>query len=70
MNKQVANVQLMAIITRTDLECSIKERLYLYLGIGLANLVNLFNPREMIIDTGDFEKYPELLKVAEENIME
>lgn len=41
-----------------------------YLGIGLANLVNLFNPRELIIDTGDFEKWPALLKVAEEEMME
>ena len=41
-----------------------------YLGIGLANLVNLFNPREIIIDTGDFEKYPDLLKVAEKELME
>lgn len=41
-----------------------------YLGMGLANLVNLFNPREIIIDTGDFEKCPTLLEVAKEELME
>lgn len=41
-----------------------------YLGIGLANLVNLFNPTALIIDTGDFEKCQSLLKVAEEELME
>lgn len=36
-----------------------------YLGIGLANLVNLFNPSVMVINTGDFEGCPSLLKEAE-----
>ncbi len=36
-----------------------------YLGIGLANLVNLFNPSSIVINTGDFKDCPALLKVAE-----
>ncbi len=36
-----------------------------YLGIGLANLVNLFNPSVMIINSGDFENCPSLIKEAE-----
>ena len=36
-----------------------------YLGIGLANLVNLFNPSVIIINSGDFEECPSLIKEAE-----
>ncbi len=36
-----------------------------YLGIGLANLVNLFNPSVMVINAGDFECCPSLIKEAE-----
>ncbi len=36
-----------------------------YLGIGLANLVNLFNPSSIVINTGDFKDCPALLNVAE-----
>lgn len=36
-----------------------------YLGIGLANLVNIFNPSVIIINSGDFEECPSLIKVAE-----
>lgn len=36
-----------------------------YLGIGLANLVNLFNPSTMVINLGDFEGCPSLLIEAE-----
>ena len=36
-----------------------------YLGIGLANLVNLFNPSVMIINSGDFENCPSLIREAE-----
>ena len=39
-----------------------------YLGIGLANLVNLFNPSEIVINTGDFEECPSVIKVAEEEL--
>ncbi|MBQ3022932.1 MAG: ROK family transcriptional regulator [Clostridia bacterium] len=39
-----------------------------YLGIGLANLVNLFNPSKLIINTGDFTNCPSLLSVAKEEI--
>lgn len=39
-----------------------------YLGIGLANLVNLFNPSEIIINTGDFRDCPSLLTLAEEEM--
>ena len=39
-----------------------------YLGIGLANLVNLFNPSVMDINTGDFEGCPSLLKEAEREL--
>ena len=39
-----------------------------YLGIGLANLVNLFNPSVMVINTGDFEGCPSLLKEAEREL--
>ncbi len=41
-----------------------------YLGMGLANLVNIFNPISFIINTGDFSLCPMLLKVAEEELME
>lgn len=36
-----------------------------YLGIGLANLVNLFNPSAIVINTGDFTLCPSLFAVAE-----
>lgn len=39
-----------------------------YLGIGLANLVNLFNPSVMVINTGDFEGCPSLIKEAEQEL--
>jgi len=39
-----------------------------YLGIGLANLINLFNPSVMVINTGDFEGCPSLLKEAEREL--
>ncbi len=39
-----------------------------YLGIGLANLVNLFNPSVMVINTGDFKDCPSLLTIAEEEL--
>ena len=41
-----------------------------YLGIGLANLVNVFNPSSLIINTGDFTDCPTLLSIAEKNISE
>ena len=40
-----------------------------YLGMGLANLVNLFNPTSIIIDTGDFASIPSLLEEAEQELM-
>ncbi len=39
-----------------------------YLGIGLANLVNLFNPAVMVINTGDYEGCPSVLKEAEREL--
>lgn len=36
-----------------------------YLGIGLANLVNLFNPTVFVFNTGDFTECPSLFKEAE-----
>ena len=36
-----------------------------YLGIGIANLVNIFNPTTLIISTGDFDDLPSLLSNAE-----
>ncbi len=39
-----------------------------YLGIGLANLVNLFNPSVIVINTGDFKDCPSLLTIAEEEL--
>ncbi len=39
-----------------------------YLGIGLANLVNLFNPSVIVINTGDFKECPSLLTIAEEEL--
>lgn len=39
-----------------------------YLGIGLANLVNLFNPSVMVINTGDFDGCPSILKEAEHEL--
>ncbi len=39
-----------------------------YLGIGFANLVNLFNPSVFVVDTGDFSECPSLLTEAESEI--
>ncbi len=39
-----------------------------YLGIGLATLVNLFNPSMIVINTGDFSDCPSLLDEAENEI--
>ncbi len=41
-----------------------------YLGIGIANLVNIFNPSTLIINTGDFDDLPSLLSNAERVFME
>lgn len=40
-----------------------------YLGIGIANLVNIFNPTTLIISTGDFDDLPSLLSNAERVFM-
>lgn len=39
-----------------------------YLGMGLANLVNLFNPTAIVINTGDFTLCPSLFDVAEREL--
>lgn len=39
-----------------------------YLGIGLANLINLFNPSVLIINAGDFEGCTSLIKEAEQEL--
>ncbi len=39
-----------------------------YLGVGLANLVNLFNPSVFVIDTGDFCECPALITEAEQEL--
>lgn len=39
-----------------------------YLGIGLANLINLFNPSVMVINTGDFGGCPSLIREAEREL--
>lgn len=39
-----------------------------YLGIGLANLVILFNPSVIVINTGDFSQFPSLLVEAEKEL--
>lgn len=39
-----------------------------YLGVGLANLVNLFNPSVFVIDTGDFCDVPSLFAEAEQEL--
>ncbi len=41
-----------------------------YLGIGLANLINLFNPSVIVINTGDFTSCPTLLSAAEKELKE
>lgn len=41
-----------------------------YLGIGLANLINLFNPSAFIFNTGDFTDCPSLFKEAEQELYE
>lgn len=41
-----------------------------YLGIGLANLVNLFNPSVFVLNTGDFTNCPSLFKEAESELYE
>ena len=40
------------------------------LAITNANLVNVFNPSSLIINTGDFTDCPTLLSIAEKNISE
>ena len=40
-----------------------------YLGIGIANLINIFNPSAIIINTGDFKDLPSLLSNAERVFM-
>ncbi len=39
-----------------------------YLGIALANIVNLFNPSVMVINTGDFAECPSLVDYAEKEL--
>ncbi len=39
-----------------------------YLGIGFANLVNLFNPSVFVINAGDFSDCPSVLTIAENEI--
>ncbi len=39
-----------------------------YLGMGLANLINLFNPSILVINTGDFKDCPSLTKEATEEL--
>lgn len=39
-----------------------------YLGIGLANLVNVFNPSCMIINTGDFTDCPSIISSAKNEL--
>lgn len=39
-----------------------------YLGIGLANLVNLFNPSVFVINTGDFTDCPSLFEEAKKEL--
>ncbi len=41
-----------------------------YLGIGIANLVNLFNPAVIVINTGDFTSCPSLIDAAEKELSE
>ncbi len=39
-----------------------------YLGIGLANLINLFNPSVLVINTGDFTDCPSLFAIAQKEL--
>lgn len=39
-----------------------------YLGVGMANLVNLFNPSAIVINTGDFTLCPAVFHVAEQEL--
>lgn len=39
-----------------------------YLGMGLANLVNLFSPSQLILNTGDFSLCPSLVAYAEKEM--
>ncbi len=39
-----------------------------YLGMGIANLINLFNPCILVINTGDFKDCPSLIKEATEEL--
>ena len=38
------------------------------MGIALANLVNLFNPSVIVINAGDFEGCPSLVKEAKQEL--
>lgn len=39
-----------------------------YLGIGLANLINLFNPHVLAVQTGSFTHCPSVLDVAQQEL--
>ncbi len=52
-------------IARSSLENCAK-----YLGIGLANLVNLFNPATLVINVGDFKECPSLIEKSIEELFE
>ncbi|MBR2916208.1 MAG: ROK family protein, partial [Clostridia bacterium] len=39
-----------------------------YLGMGIANLISLFNPSILVINTGDFKDCPSLIKEATEEL--
>ena len=41
-----------------------------YLGIGLANLINLFNPENLLINVGDFKDCPSIIKKSIEELFE
>ena len=56
----ISHLEKMCSPERTSRECS------LYLGMGLANLVNLFNPDTIVINNRDFADRPDVVKDARE----
>lgn len=61
---RIARLEKMCSPDRTEEECA------RYLGMGLANLVNLFNPDSIVINNRDFSEHPSVVQYAREIMQE
>lgn len=68
--KKLSSIEKMAALVNENDETAVYavEECGKYLGIGLANLVILFNPSVIVINTGDFSQFPSLLVEAEKEL--